>query len=376
MAENAQQLQNRRVEHGNTRRLFCINFTRWKQNYIRAFLRSDDELVFVSSAEQAIKKGFDSDAQLVSWASKDQTELAKLVRQFGVSPWFVEDGFIRSAGLGTDLTAPASLVLDKTGIYYDPSSPSDLEILLQTKQFSADELQRAEKLKQALLQNELSKYNLGKQFRGELIKSKPGQRIILIPGQVEGDASIKKGCVDVKTNSGLIQAVRKNHPDAYLIYKPHPDVVSGNRKGKVDKKTMQENCDLVLLDASITDCLARVDEVHTMTSLVGFEGLLRGLKVVCYGLPFYSNWGLTQDRHKIERRTRQLTPDELVAGTLIDYPRYFNWQTGEFTTPEVIVAQLKSQIEKQGGKQANQVFWLQRQLRKFKNILQGIFYAK
>ena len=113
-----------------------------------------------------------------------------------------------------------------------------------------------------------------------------------------------------------------------------------------------------------------------MTSLVGFEGLLRGLNVVCYGLPFYAGWGLTQDRHRIERRTRQLTLDDLVAGTLIEYPRYINWQTGEFTTPEVIVAQLKAQIEKQGGKQTNQVFWLQRQLRKFKNILQGIFYAK
>ena len=82
----------------------------------------------------------------------------------------------------------------------------------------------------------------------------------------------------------------KNH-DAYLIYKPHPDVLSGNRKGNVDKQTLEEFCDLVLLDASITDCLVVVvvDVVHTMTSLVGFEALMRDLKVVCYGLPFYSN---------------------------------------------------------------------------------------
>ncbi len=352
--------------------LFCINFTRWKQNYIRAFLRADDALVFVSSAENAIKKGFDENTQLVSWASKDQSEVDKLLKQFNGSVWLVEDGFIRSTGLGTDLTAPASLVLDKTGIYYDPSRPSDLENLLQNTQFTPDELHRAEKLKQALLENELSKYNLGKKFSRDSLNARPGQSVILIPGQVEGDASIKKGCVDINTNAGLIKAVREAKPDAYLIYKPHPDVVSGNRKGKVAAHILEENCDLVLLDASITDCLALVDEVHTMTSLVGFEGLLRKLKVVCYGLPFYSGWGLTQDRHKIERRTRKLKLDELVAATLIEYPRYINWQTGEFTTPEVIVDQLKQQIEQQGGKQTNQVFWLNRQFRKMKNILHGV----
>jgi capsular polysaccharide export protein len=164
-------------------------------------------------------------------------------------------------------------------------------------------------------------------------------------------------------------AVRQNNPAAYLIYKPHPDVVSGNRKGAVDKLTLKSYCDQVLLDHSITDCLAVVDEVHTMTSLVGFEGLLRELKVVCYGLPFYSNWGLTDDQYDLSRRSRKLTLDELVAGTLIDYPLYMNWQTGDFTTPEVIVEHLKEQIEKQGGKQSNQIFWLNRVLRKIKNFV-------
>jgi capsular polysaccharide export protein len=38
--------------------------------------------------------------------------------------WRMEDGFIRSSGLGSDLLAPLSLVLDKTGIYYDASRPA------------------------------------------------------------------------------------------------------------------------------------------------------------------------------------------------------------------------------------------------------------
>ena len=360
----------------SSNKLYAINFTRWKKNHIKTFLKSDAEPVFVSSADQAIKKGFNAESQLVSWSSKDQSEVVKLEAQFSIKTWWVEDGFIRSAGLGTDLTAPASLVLDKTGIYYDPNQPSDLEVTLQNKKFSDDEKDRASKLQQSLLDNELSKYNLGVPFDASVIKAKSTQKIILIPGQVEDDASIKKGCLDVISNSALIGAVKQKEPEAYLIYKPHPDVVSGNRKGKVESSILETQCDLVLLDASITDCLAVVDEVHTMTSLVGFEGLLRNLKVVCYGLPFYAGWGLTEDRHDIPRRSRRLALSELVAGTLIDYPLYINWQTGDFTTPEVIVNQLKEQIEKQGGKQSNQVFWGLRQLRKFRNIIKGIFGGK
>jgi len=56
--------------------------------------------------------------------------------------------------------------------------------------------------------------------------------------------------------------------------------------------------------------------------------------VVCYGLPFYAGWGLTEDILPVARRTRRLALDELVAGTLILYPTYISRTTGQFTTPE------------------------------------------
>lgn len=353
--------------------LYCINFTRWKQGYIKFFLQPEGKVIFVSSAQDAINKGFNTSSKLVTWASKNQSEVNKLTVKFGVKPWNIEDGFIRSAGLGSDLTSPASLVLDKRGIYYDPTLPSDLEILLQEKEFSTETLKRADDLIASLLENELSKYNLGgNTFLKSSLKLKPNQKVVLIPGQVEDDASIKKGCVDIDSNSKLIKEVRKNKPDAYLIYKPHPDVVSGNRKGKVKKNTLAKYVDLILMDASITDCLNVVDEVHTMTSLVGFEGLMRGLKVVCYGLPFYSNWGLTVDRHLLGRRSRKLQLNQLVAGAMIYYPCYMNWGEKSFTEPEFIIKQLKDQIDRDGGKRSNQVFWLVRVIRKTRNYFSGI----
>ena len=359
------------------KKYFCINFTRWKQKHIHSFLdaysQNTAQIEFVSDLSHAENKGFDSQSQLIAWSSKNQDEVTKIGKKWGGVFWSMEDGFIRSAGLGTDLTAPASLVLDKTGIYYDPNQVSDLETLLQTKQFDSEELHRAELLKNSLLENELSKYNLGQSFNKSKLNIEENQIIVLIPGQVEDDASIKKGCIDINTNSGLIKAVRKNNPKAFLIYKPHPDVVSGNRKGKVAKTITDQYVDLVLHDASITDCLAVADEVHTMTSLVGFEGLLRNLKVVCYGIPFYAGWGLTQDFHSVARRSRKLELNQLVHATLIDYPLYMDWQTKKLTTPEVVVQQLAQKIAVQGGKKSNQVSPFVRFCRKIKNYITGVF---
>ena len=81
----------------------------------------------------------------------------------------------------------------------------------------------------------------------------------------------------------------------------------------------------------LLDC---VDEVHVLTSLAGFEALLRGRRVETYGQPFYSGWGLTTDHCPVARRKRILDLDELVAGTLILYPTYVSLKSRRFTTPE------------------------------------------
>ncbi|MEZ5479927.1 MAG: capsular polysaccharide biosynthesis protein [Thiolinea sp.] len=363
-----------RLYRENAGRLFCFGFTRWKRNYIRRFLHAPgNQLVFVWSRAAALRHGFDANAHIVAWGERAMHEAEILAAESGVPVWRVEDGFIRSAGLGSDYTPPLSLVLDKRGIYYDPAQPSDLEYLLQNHAFTPELLTRASLLRNKLLEYALSKYNLGSPLSRAVLKAKTGQRIILVPGQVEDDASIRKGCRDIAGNTALLKAVRSANPKAWVIYKPHPDVVSGNRKGRVTEIVLRDCCDQVLEDVSITDCLDWVDEVHTLTSLVGFEALLRGRRVVCYGLPFYAGWGLTEDRHLLSRRTRRLQLDELVAATLILYPRYMNWETGAFTTPEWALETLHRQLVTQGGKQKNKVPAVKRLWHKAVHIYQGVF---
>lgn len=358
----------------NAGSVYGFGFTFWKRNYIKRFLYAPrTQLKFVWKKSKALEGGFNNNARLVVWGERAANEVKELSLETGVPVWRVEDGFIRSVGLGSDYTPPLSLVVDQRGIYYDPNHPSDLENYLENSEFSPKLLERASLLRNRLLQNRLSKYNLGAESVVDAIKAAQDQRVILVPGQVEDDVSIRKGCVDIADNTALLKAVRAAKPDAYIIYKPHPDVVSGNRKGKVEPVILKQYSDLVLEDASIPDCLDAVDEVHTMTSLVGFEGLLRGKEVACYGLPFYAGWGLTTDRHRVTRRTRHLTVAQLVAATLILYPRYINWQTGAFTTPEYAVELLHRQLQEQGGQQKNKVNWLYRQARKVVHVYRGVF---
>ncbi|EPR1793830.1 TPA: capsular polysaccharide biosynthesis protein [Vibrio cholerae] len=253
----------------------------------------------------------------------------------------IEDGFIRSVGLGVHFNRPMSLVLDRTGIYFDATRPSDLETILNGE-ISPYLIERAERLLPKLLESGITKYNVGRVQRLILPKNRT---IILVPGQVESDASILYGSPEVKTNGELLLKVRQENPEAFLIYKPHPDVVAGQRDdGRWECEALNV-ADLVVSDVSMDALLQQVDEVHTMTSLAGFEALLRGKAVTTYGLPFYAGWGLTQDKRVCERRQRQLTLYELIAGALILYPTYIDPISRQLCTVEQALerlAQMKS----------------------------------
>ncbi len=356
----------------NTGRIFCFGFIKhfWKQNYVRAYLRSPGNTIeFPRSAAHAEKLGFDTESKIVVWGRRAQSDVETISAKFGVQPWCMEDGFLRSVGLGSDMGTPASLVVDRQGIYFDPTVPSELETILQDTKFSESVLQDAKRFRETLLESGLSKYNVGDAAR--TLPIEPGNRkVVLVPGQVEDDASIQLGCKDIATNLGLLKAAREACPDAFLVFKPHPDVLSGNRKGNIRKELALRVCDHVEEQASLAQCLRVADEVHVMTSLVGFEALLRGLPVHTYGQPFYASWGLTTDRHPVARRTRALGLDELVAGTYLLYPRYLNRETGRFTTAFSIARELE--LARATKAEATNVSWPKRQLRKLRHIVQEV----
>ena len=269
------------------------------------------------------------------------------VENRGISVVRVEDGFLRSVGLGADLIRPLSWIVDGRGMYFDATRPSDLEVLLAETDFDAELIARATALRARIVAAGLTKYNVG----ATAWRRPAGVReLILVPGQVETDASIACGAPVIRTNLGLLQAVRQAHPDAYVIYKPHPDVVAGLRARGNGEDEAERWCDEVVVDAPMGELLGEVDEVHVLTSLTGFEALVRGKRVTCYGQPFYAGWGLTHDIVPIGRRQRRLQLDELVAGALILYPRYMSRKRDALITPEEAVEELLEWRNNRGGK--------------------------
>jgi capsular polysaccharide export protein len=317
----------------------CSKASFWKRRFLPDFIAADPKKAyFVRRPEAALRKAAAEGMRWTVWASQETEELRGEAEAVGVSMIRVEDAFLRSVGLGSDLVRPWSLVLDDEGIYYDASRPSRLESLLRTSTFSPGLLQRARLLREGILAAGITKYNVGVS-ESPLLES-GGRTLVLVPGQVEDDASILRGSPEVQSNLELLRRVRENMPDAYIIFKPHPDVVAGNRRGTVSDADALKLCDEVLTEASIAPLLEKVDEVHTLTSLAGFEGLLRGKRVVTYGLPFYSGWGLTEDRLLSSRRGRNLNLDELVAGALILYPTYIDPVSRQVCTAEHVLRYL------------------------------------
>lgn len=311
----------RRMRERFPRRVHALGFSLQKKPVVRRFLQGS-EVRFARRAEEAAT----GDAVAV-WGHRPVAGAlppdVPLLR--------VEDGFLRSVGLGADLVRPLSWVVDRRGIYYDATQPSDLEHLLQNAAFDEDLLARARSLIGRIAAEGLTKYNVG---LGGWQRPAGEKRVILVPGQVESDASIAYGAPGIRGNLDLLRAVRASSPQAHVVYKPHPDVVAGLRRQGANEDEAGRWCDELVTDVAMGTLLPQVDEVHTLTSLAGFEALLRGKKVVCHGQPFYAGWGLTEDRLPPERRSRRLTLEQLVAGALILYPAYVSRSTGRFTTPE------------------------------------------
>lgn len=305
-------------------RIQAVGFSLWKRPFAKPFIHTFAKHIVWTSNPNA-------QDIIITWGARKLTgmpEQARVIR--------MEDGFLHSAGLGSDLIAPMSQILDSQGIYFDVTRPNNLTEILNNTEFTQAELTRAEGLRQAICKAGLTKYNLGRQA---IAWQKPeAKKLILVPGQVADDASVQLGSAQIKTIEVLLQTVRSQNPNAFIVYKPHPDVLSGNRRGLIEAQSL---CDILDTNADIISLIEVADEVHTLSSLAGFDALLRQKTVVTYGMPFYAGWGLTIDQvTQIPFRQRKINLQTLVAASLIRYPIYWDWTKNEISTPEVIVERL------------------------------------
>lgn len=328
----------RRLNTENRKIAACMGMSWWKRRHMKDLLRSTSGAPrFVRDPATAVAWAQRQGGAVAVWASREPGALSELAVAARVPVVRIEDGFIRSRGLGADFFPAASVVLDYEGVYADPSRPSSLETLLRETVFSPEICARARVLRTEIVRRRVSKYNTG---RFDLSLGPASARRIFVPGQVEDDLSVARGGAGCTGNLDLLTRVRAAAPDAFIVFKPHPDVDAGHRKGAVADAEILRLADELVRDVSSVALIEAVDEVHTLTSLCGFEALIRGKTVTTYGQPFYAGWGLTHDLAPPARRGRALSLDALVAGVLILYPRYLDPKTNLPCPPELLVDRL------------------------------------
>ena len=286
-----------------------------------------------SAAEAALAPG----ERALAWKSRTDPALPARLASRGVLLGEIEDGFIRSTGLGANCVPPLSVIVDFAGAYFDPAQASGLEQILAEADMTPALLARAKVLRERLVAEGISKYGQD----STAAERKGGERRhVLVTGQVEDDRSMLSGGAGL-TNLELLRRARALEPGVFITYKPHPDVEAGHRKGQVPLVDALALADVVEVEAPIAGLIDAADALHVITSLAGFEAVMRGKDVVVHGVPFYAGWGLTRDLGPVPaRRGRTRLLDELVAATLLLYPRYLDPVTRLPCPAEVVVERM------------------------------------
>src|SRR3989338_7424938 len=316
----AQPIGNHSIHKNN---LILLFFQKWKFEFIQDFL--PDYNLFILGKRNynksvfsiLMKMGF----KIAIWGYNERFKFPGYFDQYN-NVLRIEDGFIRSIQLGCMHSKPFSLTIDPIGLYYNANKASLLENILNYHEFEESELKLAQSYIAAIQKDGISKYNHAPEIDLESKFAKNHRKKILVIGQVDDDASIVLGCDRKITSYDLIAIAKKENPDAEIIYKAYPDVLAGKRGHKKRIDHILPDCTLVDFNIAPVSIFKLVDKVYTITSLMGFEALLHGKEVICVCAPFYSNWGITDDRQVVPRRQRKRNVEEIFCASYMVYPKY------------------------------------------------------
>ena len=228
------------------------------------------------------------------WGYKAPSYFIDYIREQGLDIFFLEDGFIRSGPNDDSNTPPLSIVMDSQAPYFDTTRPNDLTDLIANFDFEQEGYDEAlaKEMLDYYVSHRVSKYNHQPYVDIAPLYGVKNRERILVLGQVPHDDSLKYGGGEDITLLDVVNKAIKENPEAQIIVKPHPmtlnDLSTINTLAELDCLTLTQSIHLV-------DALETIDHVYTITSLGGFEALLRGKKVTVLGRPFYRELS-TSDR--------------------------------------------------------------------------------
>lgn len=301
-----------------------VGFSPWKRTNVTPFL----------SGPCGAPRHFRDAARARAWARRVGGEIAlwgpsrataDALRAEGLDVLLIEDGFVRSVGLGVAHERPASLTVARSALHFETDRMTDFAAVARAAEKDPALKDRGRAAIARMRALGLSKY-LRRADGPGATPTPPeaeGRWKLLVVGQVEGDASLRFGGGYPGGNLELARRARARRPEALLAYKPHPDVLSGLR-AEPSAAEIAQIADVVLGDLDAIAAISWADEVETMTSQLGFEALLHDRPVVCHGRPFYAGFGLTEDLAppRVGDVGGAVSLEALAAATLIAYPDY------------------------------------------------------
>lgn len=310
-----------------------IGFNDWKLGFTSAYLHEyrtafTQRKISLFNLIYLLARLKKASSTLMIWGYSEPSRIVPyFAKALGFKILRIEDGFIRSVELGANHSTPYSLALDNNTLYFDARSASRLEDILNSDMRVEDPelLLKARRAIDFITANKLSKYN--RESIGDSYQSYRKRDVVLVIGQVPNDASLRFGNPDRWTSERLVSLAREENPSAEVIYRPHPDVYNRPKYYNENVDQIETIATIVPPSVPMMDILSYAQKVYTISSLVGFEALIRDIPVVTVGVPFYAGWGLTDDKCNpsypaFQRRSRRLTVDQLAAGAYLLYPRY------------------------------------------------------
>jgi capsular polysaccharide export protein len=307
-----------------------VGFSTWK-TFMVNFL-PEHNVIFLGHSPRVSRAQINSirhypRPEVFAWSYQFPDYLREFCRREGIQLTFVEDGFIRSIGLGANKSQPLSLVFDREAMHFDRNARSQLDELLETYDFDSDQslMQQARDLRQEICTSGLSKYNFTSALQkpSDLFRDKNRRRVLVL-GQVEDDLSIAYGSEVKLSGNDLVRIALFENEDAQILYRPHPESLAFAKPHYSTPDEVADFCHILGPEYSLKDCIEAADTIYTVTSLAGFEAALHGKKVVVFGAPFYAGRGFTEDRDSMIQIKRRLMPVQVLAAAYILYPRYFN----------------------------------------------------
>lgn len=267
---------------------------------------------------------------------------ADAARALGRPVVYVEDGFIRSVAIGLSGTPTLSIIMDDRTAYYDATQVSRLESLLQDgPDLTPDQHARARQVIDRIVARRISKYNHAPDAR--LAIGEPGRPKLLLVDQRFGDQSVASGLASEESYDAMLFDAIRERPDHDIIVKQHPDAISGGKAAYFTPERLAKIANLtprlypVAYEVNPYALFDLAEEVWVGTSGMGFEALMAGCRVRCYGVPYYSGWGVTDDRQTLPRRSRRRSVEDLFHFAWIALSRYVDPEAGRACEIEEVI---------------------------------------